>query len=111
MNQDQVKQAVEEINAFLQLQPWCDFEVMEYQGDTLVIMGSLDTTAPHDVEVRFKGVYFLSLPMEWKTDTTAPPLAVLQGEDSFRLNGRFQVEQGHYIFGFTPEYYPRAFTA
>jgi hypothetical protein len=110
MNEQQVKQAVDEINAYLQRQPWCDFEVMEYQGDTLIIMGSLDTTAPHDVEVQFKGISFLSLPMEWKTDTAAPPLAVVQGEDACRLNGRFQVEQGHHLFGFRPEGYPEGFS-
>jgi hypothetical protein len=109
MNEQQVKQAVDEINTYLQHQPWCDFEVMEYQGTTLVVMGSLDTTAPHDVEVRFEDVFFLSLPMTWKTDTAAPALAVVQGEDACRLNGRFQVEQGHHIFGFTPEGYPEGF--
>ncbi len=109
MNEEEAKRAVDEINAYLQRQPWCDFEVMEYQGDTLIIMGSLDTSAPHDIEIRFKDISFLSLPKEWRTDTAAPPLALLQGEDAFRWNVRFQVEQGHHIFAFTPEYFPEGF--
>ncbi|NVB40967.1 hypothetical protein G6O69_24215 [Pseudenhygromyxa sp. WMMC2535] len=109
MNEEQARRVVGDINAYLQQKLWFDFEVMEYQGDTLTIMGSLDISAPHDVEIRFKGVFFVSLPLEWKTDTATPPLRLMAGEEAVGLNQRFKVEQGHHIFRFTPEYYPEDF--
>ena len=71
MEENRAKRAVDDINTYLQQNPWFDFEIMEYGGDTLVVMASLDTSAPHDLEIRFKGVFFVSLPMEWKTDTSS----------------------------------------
>ena len=109
MDEDQARQSIDDINTYLQQKPWLDFEVMEYRGDTLIVMGSLDTSAPHDIEIRFKGVFFMSLPMEWKTDTSMPPLGLVAGDDAVRLNQRFQVEQGHHIFRFVPEDYPEDF--
>ena len=109
MNEEQAKQAVAEINAYLQQQLWFDFEVMEYRGYDLTVMGSLDISAPHDVEICFKEVFFVSLPMQWKTDTASPPLRLVAGAEAYELNQRFRVEHGHHIFRFTPEDYPEEF--
>ena len=109
MDEEQARRAVDEINAHLLQMPWLDFEVMEYRGETLVVRGSLDTSTSHDVEIKFKGVFFVSLPVEWKTDTRRPPLAVMMAEEAAALNRRFQVEQGNHIFQFTPEDYPQEF--
>ncbi len=109
MDQQQARQVIQEINAYLQSKPWFDFEIMEYRGDTLVVMGSLDPSAAHDVEVQFGGISFISSPMEWRTDTSAPPLGLITGEDAVKLNRRFQVEQGHHLFRFSPEGFPEEF--
>ncbi len=109
MNREEAKRRVSDINSHLQQMPWQDFEVMEYQGDTMILMGSIDTSSSHDIEIRFDGVFFVSLPMEWKTDTSIPPLSLLQGDDATVLNRRYQVEQGHHIFRFAAEDFPEDF--
>jgi hypothetical protein len=109
VDESQVMRVVDNINQHVCQQPWCDFEVKEYRGTKLVVTGSLDVSAAHMFEVWFEGVFFVSMPMEWKTDTSRPPLALLVGEDAAAVNRRFCVERGHHIFRFTPEDYPDDF--
>ena len=103
------ERVVDEINHYIQSKPWLDFEVMEYVGETLKIKGSLDTSAPHDVEIWFHDVFFSCLLTEWRTDTASPPLSIVGGEETRSISQKFQVEQGHLIFRFQPEYYPSSF--
>jgi len=109
MDAEQAKRVVDEINAYLTSKPWLDFEVMEYRGYRLVIMGSLDTSTAHDVEIWFEPVFFVSLPIEWKTDTSSPPLSLVTGDKAIEVNRRFMVEHGNHLFGFSPEDYPDDF--
>ncbi|MFV8751704.1 hypothetical protein ACNOYE_14260 [Nannocystaceae bacterium ST9] len=106
MDEERVLEVICEINAFLQRHPWLDFEIMEYRGCKLIVMGSLDTSADHDIEIEFSDVAFVCTPMTWQTDTSRPPLALVQGDEACRLNERFRVESGHHIFQFVPEDYP-----
>jgi hypothetical protein len=109
MDESQVVRVVDRINQHVCQQPWCDFEVKEYRGTKLVVTGSLDLSAAHIFEVWFEGVFFVSMPMEWKTDTSRPTLALMVGEGAASVNRRFRVERGHHIFRFTPEDYPEDF--
>jgi hypothetical protein len=109
MDAAQAKQTIARINDYLQKQLWFDFEVLLYQQGRLVVAGSIDTTVHHNIEIWFKDIAFVSLPMNWKTDTSTPPLSLLEGESAVRTNIRFQVEHGHHIFRFSPEDYPAEF--
>lgn len=62
-----------------------------------------------DIEIRFKDIFFISLPMVWKTNTMGTVMSVLQGEEERIINEKFQVEYLHYIFKFCPEDYPSNF--
>lgn len=105
----EVRTKVAEVNGFLAGCSWMDFEVLRYESGTLVVMGSLDISDPHDIEVHFHEVAFVSLPIEWKTDTTKPVLSVFEGDKAVTVNLTFQVEQGHHLFRFAPEDYPDQF--
>ena len=109
MNQTSLQEVVEEINAFLQKQLWYDFEVIRYQDQKLTINGGIDPSSHHNMEIYFEDVFFLSLPIEWKTDTTKTAFSLVAGSNAVELNKRFQVEMGYHIFRFTPEYYPEDF--
>ncbi|WAS93142.1 hypothetical protein [Nannocystis punicea] len=109
MDSDHAEQTVTRINNYLQQQLWFDFEVSEYQKGRLVVIGSIDTTVSHNVEIWFKDIAFVSLPMEWKTDTSAPPLSLIEGVEAVEISSRFQVEVGHHIFRFSPEDYAPQF--
>lgn len=109
MDIEQAKQTIARLNHYLQQQLWFDFELIEYRQRRLVVIGSIDTTVHHNVEIWFKDVFFVSLPLEWKTDTSNPPLSLLEGEEAVRTNVRFQIEVAYHIFRFSPEDYPSDF--
>lgn len=102
--------AIDEINSFLRTKLWMDFEVSRYLDHQLTIIGSVDPSSHHDIEIVFDGVAFVSFPIEWKTDTTKIVLTMVNGSEARELNMRFQVEIGHHIFRFAPEYYPADFS-
>lgn len=109
MEKADVLKIIERINLFLQKQLWFDFEVSQYERQSLIVVGSIDQSAPHNIEVCFENISFISLPMEWRTDTSRRILTLLEGEEAYKLNGKFQVEIGHHIFQFFPEGYPNDF--
>ena len=103
MDTNDASEAVRQINEFLRSRPWMDFELKEYTGYRLVVMGGIDPSVGPEVEIWFEGVAFVSMPIEWRTDTSVDPFALLQGDQARMLNRRFQVEQGHHVFRFTAE--------
>lgn len=109
MDKDLAMGTVERINRYLSSRPWFDFEVMEYKGYRLTIMGGIDPSGSHELEVWFEGVFFMNGLMEWKTDTSSLPVSLLSGEVAVAINRRFRVEKGHHIFRFAVEDYPDSF--
>jgi len=108
MTLDEANIVVREICDFIQQESWFDFTVKQYIDNELTIQGGLSLTYP-DIEIKFKDVFFTSLPMEWKSETSVVVLSVLEGEDERVISEKFQVEYLHYIFKFTPEDYPNNF--
>lgn len=109
MNVIEIKNVVEKLNSFIQKGLWLDFEVCQNSKNKLTLHGGIDLLYSHDIEIRFEDVFFVSLPMEWKTDTKSTVVQLLEGEDAKAVNIRFKVEQGYHIFKFTPEDYPEDF--
>lgn len=109
MEKKDVQKVVEEIDTRLRKELWFDFEVTQYRKNKLTIIGTLDSSGQHKIEICFEDVFFVSLPIGWQTDTSKPVLVLVEGDDAFTLNKRFQVEIGYHIFRFTPEYYPEDF--
>lgn len=79
---------------------WFDFEFMHYKGDELVIMGNIDISTSHDIEIIFRDVFFVCCPIAWKVDTSQIVLTLVEGEEARRLNKKFDVEIGYLIFKF-----------
>ncbi|WP_042473857.1 hypothetical protein [Bacillus ndiopicus] len=108
MDLGEVKLVVQEINDFIKNNMWFDFEIKQYTDYELCIHSGVSLSYP-DIEIKFKGVFFISLPMIWKTDTTETILNILEGEAEKEISEKFQVEYFHYIFKFNPEDYPSNF--
>lgn len=108
MGKEKVTLVVKEINDFIKSGLWFDFEIKQYLNSELSLHGGLSLNYP-DIEIKFKDVFFVSLPMMWKTDTKETTLKILEGEEEIKFSEMFQVEYLHYIFKFTPEDYPRNF--
>ncbi|WCT56196.1 hypothetical protein PQ456_01315 [Paenibacillus kyungheensis] len=109
MKKNDVLLLVKDINSKLKNNLWFDFEVVKYEKNEVIIGGGKSLSYPHEIEIQFTDVFFISLPMEWQTDTSKDVLVILEGEEAYNINTQFQVEQGHYIFKFIPEGYSEEF--
>ncbi len=103
-----VKLVVDAINSLIQKELWYDFNVKQYLDGQLVIEGGLSLNYP-DIEILFEGIFFTSLPFEWKTDTNKTVLEIVEGKQEKLINEKYKVEFQHFIFKFTPEDYPNEF--
>lgn len=104
-----IRRIVDEINTYIASKPWLDFWVSQYVNKKLVIAGSIDPSGNSDIEIVFSDVFFMSLPVEWGSDTSKGVFQLLEGIDAREINLRFRVEQGYSIFRFIPEDYPEEF--
>ena len=103
MNIERIICIVNEINDYIKKQLWLDFEVLSYENCTLSIIGNIDISSEHDIKITFNDVSFISMPFEWKTNTSIEAFFLVTGEEAVTLNRKFQVERGHYVFKFIPE--------
>jgi hypothetical protein len=83
--------------------------VAEFAGYRLTLHGSIAPSSAPDFVITFDRVFFMSLPLEWKTDTSREVVGVLTGASAEEVNLRFRVEQGNTLFSFRPENYPDDF--
>lgn len=100
---------VKKINGLIASQQWFDFEVVEYAIPKLKIIGSIDPSSSPDIEIIFKDVFCMSLPMEWQTDTQQEVFKIAENEEARKINKKYKVEQGYTPFLFIPEDYPEDF--
>lgn len=105
MDISSVKLVINEINTLIQKEQWYDFSVKQYLDNELVIEGGLSLSYP-DIEIVFHGIFFTSLPFDWKTDTKQSVLTLVEGDEERSINQRYKVEYHHYIFKFSLEDYP-----
>lgn len=109
MSEKEVKDIIRAVNIFLSQQLWMDFEIIEYSGQFLRIIGSIDITALPVMELVFEDVYFVSAVFNWKTNTGRTVVSLLEGKDAKVVNLKYRVEQGYHIIKITPEDYPEEF--
>lgn len=98
----ELKDKLSFISTFIAKQPWFDFEILEMNGGDLTIIGSDDFSYHHLLEITFHDVFHMSLNREWKSDTRNAVL-LIEDEEATKLNIKFQVEQGNFVFKFVPE--------
>ena len=109
MDNSELRKAVENLNKLIRKRPWMDFEVRQYFRNKLTIYGGIDLLYSHEIEIYFENIFFVSLPIEWKTDTKKNVVKILESEESRKVNIKYKVEQGFTIFSFKPEDYPDDF--
>lgn len=107
MTHAEFAEQVSGLNAFLQSQPWFDFDVGDFSPNEVTITGGLSTHGDWepDVVIRFEGIFYVSLLMVWKTETSYPVVVLLDGEKARLVNIALQVEAGHNLVRFQPEGY------
>ncbi|CAA6811072.1 MAG: Unknown protein [uncultured Sulfurovum sp.] len=106
-----LEKKIQHINSLISSQLWFDFEVHACSRQTVKILGGLDLLSnKHDLEIVFKEVFFVSCPMEWKSDTSLTVLSIIEGDRKLEINKHFQVEQEHILFEFLAEDYDKDFS-
>jgi len=97
------------IDLSIRSHPWMDFEVHYLDNRILEICGGIDLLQAPDIKIRMHEVFLINSPFEWKTDTSSIVFQSVEGEEFRRYNLAYKVEQGNYLFKFTPEDYPEDF--
>ncbi|MGB3259914.1 hypothetical protein [Paenisporosarcina sp.] len=109
MEIEKVKVVVKEIDTIIRKELWYEFIVDQYTAtNKLILNGGFSTSYP-DIEIIFEDIFFISLPIMWKSDTKKVVLTLLEGEEFRKMNIKFGVEIGYHIFKFTPNYYSSNF--
>lgn len=112
MEMDDIREKAIEIDTAIRKNPWMDFEVEKYDHQELIVAGNLSPSYPNRpgrIEILFKDVFFISLPISWKTDTSEQVFSVMDGEDAISINKFFRVEQGYQLFKFKSEDHEESF--
>lgn len=104
MQRYEVERVVKKLNKYIEKELWFDFTVISLLQDEIIIQGGLSLSYP-DIEIKFKGIFFTSLLMDWKTNTSQSSLFLLNGEEEKQMNLKLKVEQSHFIFKFLAEAY------
>jgi len=100
----ELREYVADLNSFLNSKPWLDIDVIQCSSHSAVLHCGIDLTEGPEIEIKFDSIFFVSFLMSWKTDTSRPVLEILTGKDAVRVNMLYQIEQGHHLFAFSPEY-------
>jgi hypothetical protein len=103
------EKTVEALNDCIMTFMWMDFEIIECNAYKLILIGSIDPSDDHDIEIEFDDIAFVQSPISWRTDTSKPPVTLVSGSLEEHLNRLFKVESGYSIFRFSPDYYPSEF--
>lgn len=103
---EQNRITVSEIDQKVRQNNWFDFEVLEYNGQSLSIAGGIDLTVNHTLEIVFKDVFYASLYFEgWHTNTQDVVIEIPSREIEKELNMKLEIEQGYQLFIIHPEDY------
>ncbi|QDH21610.1 hypothetical protein [Saccharibacillus brassicae] len=106
MSTDEVFLKVNQINEFIQKSLWFDFEIIRYEQNNLYVGGGESLSYPYELEIHFEDVCLVSTPVEWCSDTSTEVLQILEGEEAYKVNIKFKVERGYFVFKFIPEDFP-----
>jgi hypothetical protein len=97
-------QTSKEIDKIIRQQLWYDFHIINYDGNDLTVVGSIDLSYFHTLEIIFKNVFFVHGFLQgWHSDTSKTVFET--PENPQELNLKYEIEQGHQLFIFKTEYY------
>ena len=91
------------INDFIRSQPWLDVDLYTYDSTDLILIGGIDLTAYHQIEIKFRSVHCYHGVFHWHTDTSRPFFDIPKGSELIDLNGKYSIERGHDLFRIFPE--------
>ena len=91
----QINEALAEINDFVKKKLYFDFEVCEYWGNTLKIVGSEDLTYEYQLSIMFHDVFYLQCPRSWQSDTRNDIIVIPEINEQKPINLTYGIERGY----------------
>lgn len=99
-----IENIVLEIDKEIRRHTWFDFHILSFDGNNLIVGGSLDLTYYHKLEIIFEDVFFVSGFFKvWHTNTTQTAFMLPANESE--MNSNYETEQGYQLFIFKTEGY------
>ncbi|MDJ1481567.1 hypothetical protein QNI16_13795 [Cytophagaceae bacterium YF14B1] len=102
---DKLEQTILEINTFVRKDLWQDFKVSAFEYGSLKIVGGIDLSSNHTIEITFIATSFMEINYTWMTDTSKDMLMLASDEENLYLNAKYQIEEGYTLFKIIPEYF------
>jgi hypothetical protein len=88
---------INEINNFLSKELWYDFEISNSNFEKICIIGSIDFSYGHQIELYFLDVIHLTINETWKSDTKKKIFTILSGKEKEIFINNFGLESGFKI--------------
>lgn len=98
-----IKEKIAKINAYIRQNEWFDFSLQYLSSSEAIILGGKDLQYYHELEVIFSDVFYVSLCMDWKSAPSRDVLHLVEGQDAYEFNVRFNVLEGNSVFEFVIE--------
>lgn len=98
-----ITKKIEAVNSTISKEPFFDIEVLKMTGVDLVVAGSKDFSYSHSLEIIFKDVFHMCINSKWSIDTEIPFVRILEGDEAYQYNEKYDVEQGNIIFSLSVE--------
>lgn len=96
---------INELNTIIKGEKWYDFYIASFDGESIVLKGTLDMAYGHNLEIYLKHVSYVDAPTEWKTDTEEAVVVQLFSQNDLeeKFRERYFDNASGIVFGFKAE--------
>ena len=94
--------------AYLSSKKWCDCEILETDGD-LVLLGRTSFEQHPDIVLTFKEFSYASIKKDWQFDFETAIMSLIEDDESKSLNQIYEIEKGNHVFKLYAEDITRPF--
>ncbi len=93
-----IEKTLLKINNIIGSMVCCDFEILGYIENSLIIGGGLSLSYPHRIIINFEEVFFMQINHEWSINTKKNFIEIANFEEANKINKMFSIEQGFTLF-------------
>ncbi len=98
-----MNKTLDNINKLVKGMPCCDFEIVEYNKNNLLIGGGYSLSYEHALLIEFEDVFYMTLNSSWSVDTNNDFILLAPFNECLKINQQYQIEQGYTLFKVVPE--------
>ena len=104
MNTEEINAEILKINNYLKKCLWMDFEFASMDGGDIVVAGRIDTSYDEfAINIEFGTPFYISSLLSWHLDDSKPFIELVAEDEKQKIDDKYQVEQGNYIFKINAE--------